>query len=282
MQRAPRMALPSRPHRTGAVARQRGRGVRLTLDQARCAAGGAVSGRVTGLDSPASVAVLRVERRPGAVRAFELAGACVSPRDGAFSLTLPGEALPSTAGERCELRYVVRAQGAVACSGSDLVVVSSARPHLDLGSARADRLLANWDARHFHLELSDAWLEGGGVLAGRVHHHGSWPEGAIVVIARCLECWRVSNMPGRGFPQWCATPLWERASPLRLDAEATWAPFAFELPPNLPKAVEASTVAWRYELIARRSRKYWFDETAALTALLYERRPPTCWAFVRP
>ena len=49
-----------------------------------------------------------------------------------------------------------------------------------------------------------------------------------------------------------------------------WVPFHFDLPQWLPPAVEATTLAWRYELIAQRSVRYWFDETAVITPLLHE------------
>jgi hypothetical protein len=42
----------------------------------------------------------------------------------------------------------------------------------------------------------------------------------------------------------------------------------------LPPAVEARTIAWRYELRARRRVRHWFDETAALTPLLHEDAAP--------
>ena len=128
----------------------------------------------------------------------------------------------------------------------------------------------SWDARHFHIELSDARLEGGGQLVGRVHRHGDWPSGEIAVRARCLECWRATTLAARGLPHWEFETLWERHHAILIDRDSTWAPFEFDVPQWLPPAVEATTFAWRYELITQRSVRYWFDETAAITPLLHE------------
>ena len=275
MSLVPRMAWPGRRRRPIARSRARVRGCQLVLDHARCTAGDALSGRVLALDDDASVALLRLERLPHDDRVFEVAGARASPPDGTFTLAVPCDALPSTEGEQCRLRYIVCARTADPdVDSAELVVQAKARPHLDCGSARADRLLANWEAAHFHIELSDAQLEGGGRLAGRVHRHGPCPAGTIVVTARCVECWCASGLAAQRMPLWCASPMWERLRHLRIDPDATWAPFEFELPNGLPPAVEASTLAWRYELVAQRSVRHWFDETAALTALLHERERP--------
>jgi hypothetical protein len=273
MPRALRMLLPRHRHRKLAGRPPYVRATCLTLDRPRCAAGDTVSGRVARPDTAAWVALLRLERIPHAERAVEVAGASALPLDGSFTLTLPQEALPSTAGERCALRYVVCARGAGWTDAAELVVTASARPHVDVGS-RADRMMASWDARHFHIELWDARLEGGGMLAGRVHCHGRWPAGAMVVKARCTECWRSTTPASRGLPCWQDALLWEDTQPLDIRPDATWAPFGFDLPGRLPRAVEASTLAWRYELVAQRSVRHWIDETAALTALLHDSVSP--------
>jgi hypothetical protein len=267
------IASPDRRRHADADRRQRARSFRLELDRARCDGGDTVSGDVVGLADSASVAILRLERRRDRYREFTVAETQISPPGGAFRLTLPQVALPSTNGKQCALRYVVCARTVAGAAYADLVVVASARPHLDAGLWRADRLLANWDARHFHIELADARLEGSGWLAGRVHRHRRWATGAIVVTARCLECWRCHAVASRAAPQWQAVPLWEHAVPLRVDADATWAPFRFAFPDGLPSAVEASTIAWRYELLAQRDVPHWLNETAAITPLLHEQAP---------
>jgi hypothetical protein len=210
---------------------------------------------------------VRVERRPRSEIGLVVAEAAVSPPTGAFALRVPREALPSAAGERCALMYAVRARGV---RGADVRVRASARPHLETATWASDRLLPAWEARHFHIELSDADLRGGGTVGGRVHRHAAWPAGAIAIRARCVECWRGSPWAERGTPQWHDAPLWEAVADLHPDPGAGWAPFRFELPDGLPPAVEARTIAWRYELLAERTVRHWFNETAALTPLLYE------------
>jgi hypothetical protein len=68
--------------------------------------------------------------------------------------------------------------------------------------------------------------------------------------------------------------LWEAEHPLAIDQDAGWAAFCFALPDRLPPAVEARTIAWRYELRAQRTVRHWFNETAALTPLLHEDTRP--------
>jgi hypothetical protein len=73
-------------------------------------------------------------------------------------------------------------------------------------------------------------------------------------------------------PYWHARTLWAAEHVVELDPDTRWAPFSFQMPPDLPPAVEARTIAWRYELRARRRRAHRPDETAALTPLLYDER----------
>jgi hypothetical protein len=74
----------------------------------------------------------------------------------------------------------------------------------------------------------------------------------MAIVARCSECWHASTLPVRGIPQWRQSTLWEAEQTLVLNRDATWTPFGFDLPGQLPAAVEARTIAWRYELLARR------------------------------
>ncbi|TML08122.1 MAG: hypothetical protein E6G41_02975 [Actinobacteria bacterium] len=246
----------------------------MRLDDGCCAAGDTISGTVGGLTGGGSVALIRVERRPRHRRELTIAEVPATWPGDPFRLTVPDAALPSTAGEQCALAYVVRARDAGASACVDVVVVASARPRVARGSFPADRLLANWDARHFHIELSEAQLHGGGRVTGRIHRHGTWAPGTIIVTAQCLECWTSSSaLPHGAPPPWHVVPLWKQAQPLPVDPDATWAPFGFELPDGLPRAVEAPTIAWRYELRAQRIVPHWFDETAALTPLLF----PGAW-----
>lgn len=242
---------------------------RLALDQAACVAGDVISGHVA-LDDDATVALLRHEHVPHGDYVFKVVEARPSPSDGTFVLSVPDQLLPSATGERCELRYTVHARSDREAADAPLVVTASARPHLAGDPFATERPLMSWDARHFHIELSDARLEGGGQLLGRVHRHGDWPPGEIAVTARCLECWRAATLAARGLPHWEFETLWVRHRAIRTDRDSTWAPFAFDLPQRLAPAGEATTFAWRYELITQRSVRYWFDETAAVTPLLHE------------
>jgi hypothetical protein len=251
----------------------------LRLDCDRCTGGDTVHGTADGPSRGARVALVRVERRPAGVGGQVVAETRSSPVDGSFALTVPSAVLPTAAGERCALAYVVSASAKREAPCRELVVLASAVPHLDCGSWRADRLLRHFDARHFHIELFEAELRGGGRLVGRVHRHGTWPAAALVVTARCLECWRSPPYAERGAPLWHEAALWEEERPLRTSTDSHWARFRFELPAELPPAVEARTIAWRYELLARGHVHRWFKETAAITPLLHEEHddiPP--WA----
>ena len=256
------------PHRKSELVRP-AFGSCLSLDQAGCVAGGVISGRVA-LDEVAKVELLRHERVPHGEYRFKVVEARPSRSDGTFALSVPDQMLPSAIGQRCDLRYSVCARGDREAARAPLEVTASARAHLAGDPFAPERPLMSWDARHFHIELADARVEGGGQLVGRVHRHGEWPAGEIAVKAHCLECWRAVALAVRGLPHWEFSTLWERHHVIHTDLESTWAPFQFDLPQWLPPAVEATTFAWRYELITQRSVRHWFDETAALTPLLHE------------
>ena len=241
----------------------------LRLEVERCRAGDEVGGRVDGERRGALVTLARVECRPCGVRRIVVAEAQSSPADGRFVVRVPETALPTVAGERCALVYRASVDG-LSERFPGLIVDASAVPHVDAGSWRPDRLLRDYDARHFHIELFDADLRGGGRLEGRVHRHRCWPAGTLRVTARCTECWRASPFAERGTPLWQEAIMWEETHTLSVAEDSHWAPFRFELPADLPPAVEARTIAWRYELLARGNVHRWLRETAALTPLLHE------------
>jgi hypothetical protein len=243
--------------------------ISIHLARTRYGAGETVVALVDGATAPVPVALVRVETRRCRESLVVVDEQRLGERYGVLELTLPPGALPTATGAECGLSYAVqvRADGVVARAG--LEVSAEARPHVATGSSSADPLIAGWDARHFHLELGDALLHGGGRIAGRVHRHGSWCSSAIVVRALCDECWRPGGSSARGIPFWEGRTLWAAEEMIDFDPDKSWAPFSFELPPGLPAAVEARTIAWRYELRACRRRKHRPDETAALTPLLY-------------
>ena len=68
-------------------------------------------------------------------------------------------------------------------------------------------------------------------------------------------------------PRWHERTLWSQELVLDGLAEAHWAAFEFALPPDLPPAVEARSVAWRYEIQARRPLRLRPDERAIAVPL---------------
>jgi hypothetical protein len=251
---------------------------RLEVELARRAyvAGQTVTGRLLGATPGMNVALVRLEHRPSGDRAVLVASQRVEDRAGAFELQIPAASLPSADGATCRLSYLVQAQADGLLVRGGVRIAAVARPHLATG-VWADRLIPGWDARHFHIELAGAALHGGGRIAGRVHRHGPWRRGTTVVAARCAEAWRSSAPAPRGVPVWHESTLWSAERALDVDSAATWVRFCFDLPDGLPPAIEAATIAWRYELRVRRRAPHRLPETAALTPLLHEdsaRRPP--------
>jgi hypothetical protein len=259
------------------VARDPGSAVRceIVLPEKGCAAGGMLVGHVTGVVDPVPVALVRVEHRPRGESAFAIAHAETARGSGAFELAVPDGALPTASGLRCALSYRVQAGARGTLARAPVEVSARARPHVgDPGPLRADRLIPDWDARHFHIELSEAALHGGGVIAGRVHRHGAWRSGAMTVDVSCREAWRLPVRGTHGVPSWGGAWLWRHAAMLGVDPDATWASFELHLPSRLPPAVEARTIAWRYEILVPRRTRHWPDETAARTPLLHEELLP--------
>ena len=118
---------------------------------------------MTGGADPIPVALVRVEHRPRGESAFAVAHTETAPGAGAFELAVPDGALPTAAGMRCELSYRVQAGARGTLARVPVEISSRARPHVgDPGSLRADRLIPDRDARHFHIELREAALHAAG------------------------------------------------------------------------------------------------------------------------
>jgi hypothetical protein len=64
--------------------------------------------------------------------------------------------------------------------------------------------------------------------------------------------------------------MWAATTPVQLDADRAWARFRCEIPPGLPAATEADTVAWRYHFAVSRRLRHRPDQHATLTPLLFE------------
>ena len=261
-----------RRNRDGAT----GRPFELDLATGKAAAGEPLRGALHGLPGPADVTLLRIEVCP-AGRLATPVGACrVEPENGhgRFELPVPPETPPGLAGPRCRIGFVVRARPATGRRRSQVVVpvevVGGEQPPHE-ATHMFDRMIASFPARHFHLELADALLEGGGWIRGRVHVSDDG-AGTVDVIARCEETWR-TNFRFRNHrqpPLWHTDPLWAETSTVACDPDRRWHPFAFAIPPGLPTAVEGYIVAWRYEVEARRRARVGPAERAVITPLRFD------------
>ncbi|HEY1480003.1 MAG TPA: hypothetical protein VGF46_08225 [Gaiellales bacterium] len=150
---------------------------------------------------------------------------------------------------------------------------------LDLSerAALSERLVSSFEGRRMHLELAHADLRGGGRIEGRVHRANRSAPGALVASVRCVESWRVTPRPGRwmllsranAIPIWRQHVCFESSKELAELGEAHWRGFAFDLPDGLPPAVEARSIAWRYEVEVRRAVRFGPDDRTLLTPLGY-------------
>ena len=86
----------------------------------------------------------------------------------------------------------------------------------------------------------------------------------MTVDVSCREAWRLPVRGARGVPGWGGAWLWRHAATLEVGTHATWAPFELRSPSRLPPAVEARTIAWRYENLLRRRTRHGPDETPLL------------------
>jgi hypothetical protein len=250
----------------------------VRLERLTVAPGELVRGVVPGCEVPTEVALVRVESSPTGAARLTLVRTTAQPSlDGFFAIEVPQGAPPTSAGKRCELAYSVEARPPETRPASrrraQLIVPAGECAVREPGALGEARAVAHHAARRFHLELSDASLVGGGHIRGRIHRHAEALAGGIAVVARCREAWATANTAAFVGPHvaapWHETTLWESEVALDpLDA-VNWRPFAFEVPPGLPPAVEARTIAWRYEIEARRSRRFALDERAFATPLQY-------------
>jgi hypothetical protein len=239
-------------------------------------AGGPVEGELRGLAGPADVALLRIETCPAGKLVTAMGSTRVDPVAGRarFELTIPEQTPPVRAGRRCKLGFAVRARSPV--SGRRRIQVTM--PVQIEGGERAiheagylyDRMIASFPARHFHIELADALLEGGGHIDGRVHVHGGVRR--LEVLARCQEIWR-TNFRIRNHrqpPLWRGETLWSDTIAFDCDPDRTWHPFSFALPAGLPTAVEGHIISWRYEIEVRRRGRFGRLERAVATPLRFD------------
>jgi len=129
------------------------------------------------------------------------------------------------------------------------------------------------EARGFAITLDEAEPWGGGRIEGRVERRGGRrDERPVTVDVRCHACWldvapqlvgrkRLLSWSTYGDVRNRAVPIWLDDEIFRADVEAgpleeaNWHHFAFDLPGELPRALEGTFVAFRWRVEARRKRR---------------------------
>jgi hypothetical protein len=252
--------------------------VDLTVDAGAAAAGQTISGEVSGPAADVTVALLRVEQSPAGTYAFSVESGRAKPVGDAarFQLNVPPRLPPAAAGDRCRLEYAVRAT----CRASrwsrrqavEPVVIRAAERAVHESASRLDRVIPSQPARHFHLELVDALLEGGGHVSGRVHREGDAEDTAFLVTAMCEEAWCTNfRFRTRRSPLlWERRPLWSASDTVEVEDGGHWSPFRFDIPAGLPPAAECRVIAWRYTIEAQPAARRTFTDRAMLTPLRFE------------
>ena len=184
-----------------------------------------------GLSEPADVTLLRVETCPSGRLATPICSCVVTPNGDAspFELAVPLATPPVVAGPHCRLSFAVRARSPVSGRRRGQVLVpveiSGGVRGVHETSLRHDRVIASFPARHFHIELADAVLEGGGQIQGRVHVADGATR-AVEVIARCEESWRINFRfrHHRQPPLWRTEPLWHEDLTVECEPDRRWHP----------------------------------------------------------
>jgi hypothetical protein len=245
----------------------------LVLDTPEVAAGDLLSGRAPG--GASEVELVRRERTPGACGSFHVCLAELAA-DGAFEVAVPADTPPTWTTDRCELTYgVIARRGgrrSERAAVAEEVRITGGRVQAQMDDYPRDRLIASFDARSFHVELSDAVLCGGGWLRGRVHGDDAQTPPGMLAMARLLECWRVDRgWNVRYQPMWREKCLWEaEPAPAEWLEGSTWAPFEFAVPPGMPPGVEGRLLAWRYEVEARRPSRFVPAQRAVVTPIGFQ------------
>ncbi len=141
------------------------------------------------------------------------------------------------------------------------------------------------------LDVAEPW--GGGVFAGRVERRGRPDRRPVSLVVRCATAWMdiapqlVGQQPDRPFLAslydirsrrrgiWLDDPIWVHVVELGSLREANWLPFHVQLPASLPRALEGTFCALRYQVEARRPRAVG-AAVASLPVLAIERRTEPC------
>jgi hypothetical protein len=144
------------------------------------------------------------------------------------------------------------------------------------------------EARGFAITLDEAQPRGGGLVAGRVERrNGRRDARSVTVEIRCDAAWldvapelvgrvRMSltsygAIRNRSVPIWLEEEVFSASVDLGPLQNENWRPFSFELPDDLPRALEGTFVAFRWRVAARRPRRLG-SELASLPLLLIERQ----------
>ncbi len=240
---------------------------------AAVAPGETIRGRVEG--SPELVRLLRVEGSPAGDVRVPIADAKPAA-DGSFELVVPTGTPPTFAAPNCSISYRLRC-GRDKQSRHDPtadVVVSGRLEHVSLEERGPlfDRMIARYDARHFHLELAHADVQGGGQIQGRVHLDRGEPPPVITVTVRCEEVWRVDrrSLNLKRPPLWRWEGAWMERRELEWPLGQRWIAFTFDIPVHLPPALEAPSISWRYEVEASRRTHFSMQERAVATPIGFE------------
>jgi hypothetical protein len=253
-----------------------GRPFEVELASDAAVAGQPLRGELRGLPGAADVTLLRVEVCPVGRLATAVCSCPVEAEGGRgrFELPVPAKTPPDSSGPHCRLGFALRTRSPAAGRRRSQVLTPvrsvGGEHRLHEATLLFDRMLASFPARHFHVELADALLEGGGWIKGRLHVREGGP-GTVDVTARCEEAWR-TNFRVRSLrqpPLWRIQPLWSDTVALDCDPDRRWHPFAFAIPPGLPAAVEGHVVCWRYEIEARRPARVG-AERAVITPLRFD------------
>lgn len=143
------------------------------------------------------------------------------------------------------------------------------------------------EARGFAIQLDEAEPWGGGRIEGRVERRRNRRDRRPVLVdVRCDACWldvapqlvgrkRLLSWSTYGDVRNRAVPIWldDEVFRERVDVgpleDANWRHFSFDLPEELPRALEGTFVAFRWRVEARRRRLVGAD-LAALPLLLRE------------
>jgi hypothetical protein len=250
----------------------------VTVERHEVRAGETVRGLIND-GAGSNVVLLRLEISPAGTVPRRLAEGQANGA-GEFALELPEDSVPTAQGRKCAIEYVVRTAPDKRRDAVDLASVEVVG-RLEAGKLEesmpfGDRMIARFEARRFHIELTEVDVQGGGTLAGRVHVFPGKKAEGVVVTCCCVESWRVNGRSvvhnRRQPPLWKTETIWsESVTPDWREGE-TWSGFRVPLPAELPVAMEGRSIAWRYEVEASLRTRLGMHDRAMTTPMGFEIR----------